>query len=212
MFQVFKLLQISSIQLTFPFKKGDIDGTEMEERRKFWDSPETIQWFKNHGYTLYQRVVDGSIDFSRAAPSLPFKEFQEADYPYAYHDTEMIAKSTKPLAVYDFIVCHCLIASHTGIHSNRLQGKVVFAQDSQNRHVAIKIVPDNSDEYSILRFLKEESLDVLRENCVIPVLDLLSIKDFWFVIMPRWADNTSLGRHQLYFLLKGGEPLFTIRH
>jgi len=65
------------------------------------------------------------------------------------------------------------------------QPKVLFAQDGQNRHVAIKIVRANSDEYRILRFLKEQNLETLQESCVIPVLDLLPADGFWLAVMPR---------------------------
>ncbi|KAF8904101.1 hypothetical protein CPB84DRAFT_1773410 [Gymnopilus junonius] len=47
---------IPLIELPFTFFKGNISGAEMLARHNFWDSPKTIQWFKGHGYTLYQRV------------------------------------------------------------------------------------------------------------------------------------------------------------
>ena len=46
----------------------------------------------------------------------------------------------------------------------------------------------NSDEYRILRFLKEQNLETLQENCVIPVLDLLPANGFWLAVMPRFGD------------------------
>lgn len=61
----------------------------------------------------------------------------------------------------------------------------MFAQDAHKRHVAVKIVRDDTDEYRILRYLSQQSLDVLKENCILPVLDLLPVEGFWFAIMPR---------------------------
>ncbi|KAF8904100.1 hypothetical protein CPB84DRAFT_1823673 [Gymnopilus junonius] len=154
-------------------KDRDIDETEVVARRKFWNSVETRNWFKDHGYTLYERVMDDykSEMSSRLVPCLPYEEFQEANYPYAYHDAERVTEEIKPLAVSDF------------------QGKVAFAQDLQNRHVAIKIVPDGTDEYRILSFLNGQNLDVLKEHCIMPVLELLPIEGFWFAIMPRWGTS-----------------------
>jgi hypothetical protein len=62
---------------------------------------------------------------------------------------------------------------------------VVFAQDTQGRHVAIKLVLDNSDEYRIMCFLREQELDTLQENCIIPILDLIRFNGFWAAVMPR---------------------------
>jgi hypothetical protein len=62
---------------------------------------------------------------------------------------------------------------------------VVFAQNIQGRHVAIKLVLDDSDEYRIMCFLREQDLDTLQENCIIPILDLMRFKGFWAAVMPR---------------------------
>ena len=53
------------------------------------------------------------------------------------------------------------------------------------QHVAIKIVKDYTDEYRILRYLSQMNHDILRENCVLPVIDFLPTPGFWFVVMPR---------------------------
>ncbi|KAF9553087.1 hypothetical protein CPC08DRAFT_698058 [Agrocybe pediades] len=74
--------------------------------------------------------------------------------------------------------------------------KVAFAQDRQNRHVAIKLVRLGTDECRILEFIKEQPLDTLKENCVLPVLDILPIDGFCFVIMPRWGSRVTLPRHR----------------
>ncbi|CAA7268460.1 unnamed protein product [Cyclocybe aegerita] len=73
-------------------------------------------------------------------------------------------------------------------------GKVAFAQDTQFRHVAIKLVPEGTDELRILQLLSRQSPQTLRENCLIPVLGFLPIKGFWFVIIPRWGTSISLPR------------------
>lgn len=63
----------------------------------------------------------------------------------------------------------------------------MFAQDALKRHVAIKLVRDNTDEYRVLRFLTQQDPSMLKENCVIPVLDLLPTEGFWFAVMPRYV-------------------------
>lgn len=62
----------------------------------------------------------------------------------------------------------------------------MFAQDSQNRHVAIKLVRADTDEHRILEFVRQHLLNILKENCVVPVLEILPIEGFCFVVMPRY--------------------------
>lgn len=51
--------------------------------------------------------------------------------------------------------------------------------------MAIKIVPAGSEEYKVLDSLQQQDLETLKEKCVIPVLDVLPIDGFSFVVMPR---------------------------
>ncbi|PPQ78844.1 hypothetical protein CVT25_010630 [Psilocybe cyanescens] len=140
-------------------------------RFNFWDSPSTAQWFKGHGYTLYQRVNNSAV----LRPTFPSEfDSNNADYPYAYCDSETSRSNEQPLEVYES------------------RGKIAYAQDSLNRHVVIKIVPAGTEEYRILRFLNEQKLETLKDNCVIPVLDLLPVEGFWFVVMPRWGYSINL--------------------
>jgi hypothetical protein len=53
------------------------------------------------------------------------------------------------------------------------------------QHFAIKIVNDDTDEYRILRYLNQMSHEILRENCILPVIEFLPTPGFWFVVMPR---------------------------
>uniref|UniRef100_A0A8H8CDK7 Protein kinase domain-containing protein n=1 Tax=Psilocybe cubensis TaxID=181762 RepID=A0A8H8CDK7_PSICU len=144
-----------------PGKEGDILA-----RFKFWDSSDTAQWFKDHGYTLYKRVKESAV----LRPALPSESHcDDAEYPYGYFDSSKSRPSSDPLEVYE------------------RWGKVAYAQDSANRHVVIKIVPNGTEEYRVLEFLKSQTLEDLKENCVMPVLDLLPIEGYYFAIMPRWG-------------------------
>jgi hypothetical protein len=93
-----------------------------------------------------------------------------------------------PLRAYDNDSVRLLsICTAGGIVLNcAFKGKIVFAQNSQGQHFAIKVVKDNTDEYRILRFLSQMSQDVLKENCILPVLEFLPVPGFWFVVMPRY--------------------------
>ncbi|PPQ82539.1 hypothetical protein CVT25_007148 [Psilocybe cyanescens] len=165
------------IKITFPFEPGVI--YDSEERIAFWDSPNTIQWFKDRGYTLYQRIWDDSRATHTSFPTFPpnaervsENQLVEAEYPYAHYDLETMDHYT------------CIKAP---LRAMELTGKVVFAQDSLKRHVAIKLVRDDTDEYRILRYLNQQNPEILKDNCVIPVLELLPIEGFWFAVMPRWG-------------------------
>ncbi|KAF9229858.1 hypothetical protein BU15DRAFT_7863, partial [Melanogaster broomeanus] len=69
---------------------------------------------------------------------------------------------------------------------------IVYAQDSQHRHVAMKLVKEGSIEYNVYRRLsQEESLftaDPQTFGCVIPPLDFIELYDgLSFIVMPRWG-------------------------
>ncbi|KAF8884758.1 kinase-like domain-containing protein [Gymnopilus junonius] len=78
----------------------------------------------------------------------------------------------------------------TDYSNNWGQGRVVFAQDNEGRHLAIKLLKAGSEEVKIAKFLKDESC--LRDLESFPVctavLDLLPCEDHWFIIMPRWGE------------------------
>ncbi|PPQ83767.1 hypothetical protein CVT25_000116 [Psilocybe cyanescens] len=171
------------IKITFPFEPGVI--YDSKERFAFWDSPNTIQWFKDRGYTLYQRIWDDSRATHTSFPTFPpdtdlvsKNQLVEAEGPYAYYDLETMDHYT------------CIKAP---LRAREPTGKVVFAQDSLKRHVTIKLVRDDTDEYRVLRYLNQQNLEILKENCVIPVLELLPIEGFWFAVMPRVTNLLKMG-------------------
>ncbi|KAH9477431.1 hypothetical protein JR316_0009644 [Psilocybe cubensis] len=164
----------SGLTIPFSFEHG-VEVDELE-RFAFWDSPDVVKWFKDHGYTLYKRSVYSGEELATFPifPPDPQSGPVEADFPYAHHDMDTtdlpeVYQTDPPLSGVD------------------TSGKILYAQDSLKRHVVIKLVPDNTDEYRVLRFLSEQSMDTLKENCVIPVLDLLPIEGFWLAVMPRWG-------------------------
>lgn len=65
----------------------------------------------------------------------------------------------------------------------------MYAQDAKGRHVVIKMVNDGSEEYKVLRVLKDQPclLDPNAFPFVVPILDLLSYCGHWFVVMPRYV-------------------------
>ncbi|CAA7269504.1 unnamed protein product [Cyclocybe aegerita] len=77
--------------------------------------------------------------------------------------------------------------------SSTFHASTVFAQDSLGRHVVLKIVEGNSEEYKILNFLltQVDWSDVDNFPCVIPVLRLLPYEENWLAVMPRWGSNPS---------------------
>lgn len=62
-----------------------------------------------------------------------------------------------------------------------------YAQDEEGRHVIVKPVQEDTDEFRILECLFNEKslLDPTRNIGVIPVIDILRREDQAFVIMPR---------------------------
>ncbi|KAJ3506405.1 hypothetical protein NLJ89_g6885 [Agrocybe chaxingu] len=170
------------INLTIPFQFPLIghnpwDSDFLQERHDFWDSPTTFRWFEARGYTLYRRVCLGDHDIMNpfTVPRLPTEDSVDAEYPYPYHDS--------------YIYYANQAYTYSALDKS---GKVVFAQDVHGRHVAIKLVPNNTDELRILQLLNQQSLKALEENCLIPVLEFLPIKGFCFVVMPRWGASPAV--------------------
>jgi hypothetical protein len=68
------------------------------------------------------------------------------------------------------------------------QGRIVFAQDSEGRHVAMKLVKTNSVEYKISRLISQGSTHSSLETFqgILPPVDFLWCDDdHWFIVMPR---------------------------
>jgi hypothetical protein len=68
-----------------------------------------------------------------------------------------------------------------------MQGKIVYAQEihDPSHHVAIKLIVTDSEEHRILKFLQSQGMEVLQENCLVPVLEILVNGPVAFVVMPR---------------------------
>ena len=100
------IYQTRSIRIDPSFnKQGEPDWPEIQDRRKFWDSPDTVQWFEDRGYTLYRRVLDDDGNRSSiTVPARPSQKYQDADYPYAYHDGNPSREGLPPLGENEFYV------------------------------------------------------------------------------------------------------------
>ena len=68
-----------------------------------------------------------------------------------------------------------------------VEGRVVFAQDREGRHVALKLVKNATDEQRIFEMLLQEQNT--REDKfipgILPTLDLLPFGGHWLAVMPR---------------------------
>ncbi|KAF4621021.1 hypothetical protein D9613_000107 [Agrocybe pediades] len=161
-------MQDTTLTINFAYEAGQ--QGDVDERDAFWYSPSTTEWFERRGYILYKPVGD-DYPMRMMIPKLAcLEEIYEGQYPFAAYDsTPARYLSDMPLRAWEF------------------NGKVMFAQDRQGRHVAIKLVRLETEEYRILEFLRDLPLDTLEENCVLPVLDILPIEGFCFVVMPRWG-------------------------
>ena len=101
---IYRFYFIQYSQIPFTLSVGE--KFELSERHAFWDSVETRQWFQERGYTLYKRYIEVLYDLpvhECTEPSLPFEEFRESDYPFAYHDVGNIESGVDviPLRAYD---------------------------------------------------------------------------------------------------------------
>ncbi|XP_006457401.1 hypothetical protein AGABI2DRAFT_123271 [Agaricus bisporus var. bisporus H97] len=172
-----------TIPIPFPFPLQNNDDADIYERIAFWDSPSTLEWFRQRGYRLYVHNELAQDQPWYSEPTLGCEHSYEMQYPYSHYSSE--GNSNTPLRAIDFT------------------GKVVYAQETNDpsHHVAIKLIVTDSEEHRILQFLHSQGLEVLKENCLIPVLNILSNGPFSFVVMPRQVNFTWGG--VVYFPKRG---------
>lgn len=171
------------LEIPFPFPDPLIEegmGSQMEaweratQREAFWLDQSTQDWFKEKGYILYKKASQSEEE--PPLPQLPDDDFVAGEYPYAFHSNFSMNGTFKrpprePVGFYP--------------------GTIHYAQDTRGRHIVFKLVTEGTDELRIYEMLYKESHQTLRENCVIPVLDILSIKGYRFVAIPRWGDHVT---------------------
>ncbi|KAH8092613.1 kinase-like domain-containing protein [Cristinia sonorae] len=153
------------------------------KRLVFWDSSDVRQWFFERGFNLYvrpeQRCRRACEDYKPiTAPQKPCPPvaFAEEPYPYAYHGEHRDDNDEVVLTAED------------------TSGRILYAQDVDGRHVVFKLAQTDTDEVRIARMINSLDLEVIRSNCILPVLDILEIDErFSFIVMPRWSD-TNLDR------------------
>ncbi|KAJ3535293.1 hypothetical protein NMY22_g6551 [Coprinellus aureogranulatus] len=136
---------------------------------EFSDSPATFEWFEERGYILFKRDAEDAEEedpFPETfSPRLPSERSGRAEYPYAHYDLRSEQEEGRFTSF----------------------GKIWFAHDSQNRHVAICLVPENSDELRVYEVIRAQTLETLRDVCLLPALDILPLSQYRFVVMPRWG-------------------------
>ncbi|KAG6836582.1 hypothetical protein H0H93_006418 [Arthromyces matolae] len=157
--------------------KIDRDEVDRDRRASVFNSQFLHQWFLQRGYTLYsawKMEEDDDGECRGFIPRMSSTSNNNVCFPYAFHggDDSIDRKAFPPLIASFYV-------------------RVLFAQDEQKRHVAIKIVKAASHEGDILRFLRERGTPSSEEEFdnVIPVLDILPFGEFCFVVMPRWGSE-----------------------
>lgn len=76
---------------------------DMEDCKRFWRSETVVKWFEVKGYTPYKESFEGPW---YDEPRLPFDDYCERNYPYAYH------QAVNGLAALDLTVCALTSAQH----------------------------------------------------------------------------------------------------
>ncbi|KAF9034969.1 hypothetical protein BDZ89DRAFT_1011715 [Hymenopellis radicata] len=166
-----------SIKIEFSLHESVVPGTaeyNLFRRMRFWEDS-ARPWLLERGYTLYTHpVLDEEVThFAYGLPLLPNATQFGGAFPYAFHDDALGKDSSEDP------------------YLNMTWGRVVFAQDKQHRHVALKLVRRDSEESRILFFLLKAQ-DERPDRCirgVLPLLDMLSFGGHWLAVMPRWGED-----------------------
>ncbi|CAK5280441.1 unnamed protein product [Mycena citricolor] len=183
----------SEKDLMIPFSLDEYEDRlipefRLEDRLAFWDGP--IRAFLcERGYALYRicSVLDGT-DCSLMYPALdtPHRSALDDDR-YAYMDPDeqgCVFRNPEEGLEKDYF--HCRGRAYA--RENR--GRAAYAQsiDRPDRHVAIKLVRNESVEIHTLKLIYETSK---REPVrgLIPVLEIIPFRGHWLVVMPRWGED-----------------------
>ncbi|KAK0193800.1 hypothetical protein F5146DRAFT_402847 [Armillaria mellea] len=149
---------------------------------EFWQSCQTL--LLSRGYHLYKPAF-GPCQEWMSIPTLP--SFSgPVQFPYAYSETKARTDSARD--------------PFMGVYNRSM---IFYAQDGEGRHVILKHVCGNSQEYRILRLLQSQGVQATEDYCVMPVLELIEYKENWLVVMPWWGTIVSST-----YLYLGIEDLF----
>ncbi|KJA15148.1 hypothetical protein HYPSUDRAFT_194631 [Hypholoma sublateritium FD-334 SS-4] len=146
------------------------DSINIDQCRALWDS--LRPWLKEQGYTLYT----SSPGYRNERPHLTF--FGEQKHPFAYFVNE------NPDGINEQWEFPFVFSAPTML-------QFAYGQDEEGRHVIVKPVQEDTDEFRILECLFNDKslLDPTINIGVIPVLDILRREGQVFVIMPRWGTS-----------------------
>jgi hypothetical protein len=155
----------------------------------FWDS--TKSWLAGRGYTLFEygyhwrnRYINEETYW---APKLIGMSLSDVRHPFAKCGGDEMGIPVPPLS-------GCVVVSLFVLHAPstliRFKKRIAFAQDSLQRHVALRLTKKTSDEYKIWQLLiKEASLQSLEGfDGVLPPLDLFDFGDHCIMVMPRYSN------------------------
>ncbi|KIM38158.1 hypothetical protein M413DRAFT_247120 [Hebeloma cylindrosporum] len=142
------------------------DPVDYSLRREWWESKRT--WFADRGYVL-NKTIYGDSGRVWAEEPMSTSPVMEVRYPDSYVGG---CKACQPA---------CTLP-HTQLHP-----RIAMAQDRESRHVVIKVILSESEEFKVLKLLQQETDLSEQFRGIIPVLDMLPSDAFCFVVLPRWG-------------------------
>ncbi|KAF8895671.1 hypothetical protein CPB85DRAFT_1257334, partial [Mucidula mucida] len=148
------------------------------KRMRFWEDS-ARPWLLERGYTLYDHFClnETLTTFAECGPYLPNSSPLGGQFPYAFYDEwyASFEEDTRQIP-----------------YSAYAWGHVVFAQDKEHRHVAMKLVQRESEESRVMHFLFKAQNERPDKNIpgILPILEILPFAGHWLVVTPRWGDHT----------------------
>ncbi|KAF9018094.1 kinase-like protein [Hymenopellis radicata] len=167
------------LQIDFSLDDNIVPGTpefNLLKRMRFWEDS-ARPWLLERGYTLYNHFCldEAVIRSADCGPYLPNSSKLGGQFPYAFHDEAYASfeEDTGEIPYFTYA-----------------WGNVVFAQDKENRHVALKLVRRDSEEFRIMHFLLKAQNERPGKFIpgILPILEILPFAGHWLVVMPRWGD------------------------
>ncbi|KAJ7065342.1 kinase-like domain-containing protein [Mycena amicta] len=146
-------------------------------RVQFWKSKQTL--LQARGYNVCDLSPAPSAHLVRCDPRNIMLCDLQTEAPYAI--CQALPKADENIRGVPFLTW--------------TNGIVVFATDIKDRHVALKLVQNNSMEHRILSFLLLQQLKYPNNSIpgIVPVVGVMPIDEHWIFVTPRWADAATDG-------------------
>ncbi|KAF7306464.1 hypothetical protein MIND_00437600 [Mycena indigotica] len=151
------------VPIFFAVDQDNPFNVDLKARLAFWRAKDGF--LQTHGFQLYDISEVGTSSFESKPRGMPGN--LNEGYPYATFDNVSQVDNTDDSVP---------------------SGLAVYVNDSQQRHLVVKLIRDGSQEHrSLQRVMTHQRLTGEFIPGLVPNLDLIPFDNHWLLVMPRWG-------------------------